>query len=143
MKTGKTVVIVKKRDKIILHALIISFFLFYTCYFFCSALPVIRDKISDKITQKNIDSLYLGMNDEDVLNILGKPFNTFSSKEKYILSYAKKGVVFYTEVYMYIKNNKLDGIHMEFDDVGFYTCTYDYCPKVIDRYTYDITIPVN
>jgi len=142
-------IVVRKRDKIVLHSLIISFLLFFTFYITNSFLPVIGDQISDTITQKNIESLHLGMNEEDVLNILGKPFAKFYRKDGYTLSYSKKGIIDGTEIYIYIKNHKLDGIHMEFYDVSFYTCKYKYCskilfcPKVTNRHHYDAAIPVN
>ena len=104
----------------------------------------IGNTISKNITQENIKKLMLGMKEEDVVSMLGKPFSKVHKETNfYFLEYAKRGLPLGggIEIYVYIRNKKYTGIRMEKNDSGFYTCILKDCPKIIDKDIYNQHIP--
>ena len=107
-------------------------------------MPIVGNKISENITQKNIELLYLGMSKDKLINILDEPFKKFYKRGMHYFVYSKAGIgVGQIEIYLYIKNDRLNGILMEFDDRGFYYCSNQKCPKVLDQQMYDSNIPID
>ena len=101
----------------------------------------IRNTISSKITQKNIQRLILGTSEKEIIKILGEPFNQIKQNDLTIFCYAKEGLPFGTgiEVYVYIKNKKYVGIRIEEFDLGVYVNTLK--QNFIDNNKYNKLIP--
>ena len=84
------------------------------------------------------------MDEKKIINILGKPFSKYhEGLNHYVFQYAKMGLAFGTgiEINVHIKNKKYIGIYMENFDSGFYKCTVDECPKIIDKNVFNQYIP--
>ena len=83
------------------------------------------------------------MSKDELINILDEPFKKDYERgiDYYVYSEAGFGAI-QTEIYMYMKNDKLDGIFMEYDDRAFYICNNKKCPKVLDQHMYDTNIPI-
>ena len=124
---------------------LIMIYLLFLLFYFGSSLPILGNKISKNITQNKIELLYIGMTKSELIDIIKEPFQKYSKRGMYYLLYSQTGIGLGAgeiEIYMYIKNNKLQGIHMEFDDRIFYNCSNKKCSKVVDKYLYDKIIPM-
>lgn len=105
----------------------------------------IRNIISKSVTQNNIEKLILGMEEKDIIRILGKPFSkSHKESDSYVFRYAKEGLPFGSgiEVSVHVKNKIYIGIYMESFDSGFYKCTLKSCPKITDKNMYNQHIPI-
>lgn len=102
----------------------------------------IGNSIAENINQKNILSLKIGMNEEDVVKILGEPIDIIKYTKKEYPNYGAFETFIYgktgffdggIEVNLAIQDKKLKQISLDNYDVSFYFCSKENCPKIIDN----------
>ena len=111
-------------------------------------------RISDKITQKNISSIKLGMNKCDVIDILGAPLN---SDKSYIVSangqvepesivitymYSRPGILWDIEIYVnFDRYDKVIRVNMQEGDNDFYIYDKNHPHRFVNKKIYNRVIP--
>ena len=109
-------------------------------------------RLADKINQKNISSIKIGMNRCDVIDILGAPLD---SEKSYIISadskidpksivitymYSKPGILWDIEIYVnFDRSGKVISVNMQEGDMDFYI--YDKDNYYINQKIYNRIIP--
>lgn len=136
--------------KKLLKILIILFLLLILFLIYSYFLPI-GQKISKGINQENIQTIKLGMSENEVKQILGKPLSIENYKKEYItegnitypeytsLIYSETGI-FGVEIYVFIENKKVSLVNLESFDLGIYECSNRYC-KILDRDRFNTLIP--
>lgn len=95
-------------------------------------------KIAHGITKEKILSLEIGMDKNQVRNILGDPLNLDSTTGGNYLIYATPGLLGAgIEINLKIINNRLYGIYIEESDLGIYYCDQKKCLGIVKADRFD------
>jgi hypothetical protein len=104
----------------------------------------IGNELSIGINQKSIASLKIGMNQKEVLAILGKPLHIKKPhKEEFsweVFIYGRSGFLTGTDMNINFEDNKANLIYIGFMDASFYYCSKDIC-RVGEPFYYNWFIP--
>jgi len=99
--------------------------------------------IANGVTKEKLSMLELGMPEEKLVEILGKPLEKVNYEKDYkgisttIYVYAKSSL----EINIAVDNKKLARVETEFHDISFYLCRSNTCPKIISPFLWKFLIP--
>ena len=131
--------------KIIIISIILLVMVLYIVWSLIFLFPI-GNKLAEGVNQKNILALKIGMNEHNIIKILGSPLVKeveLINNNKYItLIYGISGLLGAgTEVEVILKDGKTNLIILEFLDASFYYCSEDICPGIGEPFWFNWYIP--
>jgi len=107
--------------------------------------PGIQYKISNSVTQANIEKLKFGMEETKILRLLGKPYKKSQKLfygSDYYFDYSKLSLFdLGITVRIGIKNHYLKKVWIGDDGVSAYICDENKCPNIVNQCFYNKVIP--